>query len=137
MNNEGTCDICGQPKHPQATYCKRCKKLVGRGKERTQTHKQARAKALKAGWDPNSCRFLCHYSGVQLDEENSKSPKYVTFDHRIPRQGNDLVLAAACINDMKSDLTEAEFEAVVVQLARRFSGGLFDEAVLNLEHWKR
>jgi len=54
-----------------------------------------------------------------LVETNPEDPRYITFDHRIPRQEDDIVVAAACINDMKSDLSEDEFKAIVVQLARR------------------
>lgn len=44
---------------------------------------------------------------------------------------------AATINDMKSDMDNDEFRAMVVQLANRFGGGEFDEGVFNLRYWKR
>jgi hypothetical protein len=74
---------------------------------------------------------------VPLVETNPKDPRYITFDHRTPRQEDDIVVAAACINDMKSDLSEDEFKGIVVQLARRFAGESFDESALKLRHWKR
>src|SRR3989442_12200958 len=109
MNRTGTCEICGQSKHAQATYCKRCKKLLDRVDTRQKADRQARVKALKEAWDGKA--FRCHYSGVRLDEADSKNPRYITFDHRIPRQDGDVVMAAACLNDMKSDMSEAEFKA--------------------------
>lgn len=54
-----------------------------------------------------------------------------------PRDESDIVLAAALINDMNSDMSEDEFKIMVTQLASRFAGGTFDEAVFRLKHWKR
>jgi len=79
----------------------------------------------------------CHFTGILLVEDNPRDPRYLTFDHRVPRDESDLVLAAGLINDMKSDLSEEEFRAVVNQLARRFGGGGFDDSVFTLKHWKR
>jgi hypothetical protein len=92
-------------------------------------------RALKQAWDGQS--FRCHYTGVRLVENNHRDPRYLTFDHRIPRKEAGVVLACACLNDMKSDLDEAEFRRVVIELAKRFQGGALDEAVLALKHWKR
>lgn len=77
------------------------------------------------------------FAVIRLNETNPRDPRYLTFDHRIPRQEDDVVVAAACLNDMKSDMTEDEFRAVVLALATQFQGGPFDEHVLNLTHWKR
>lgn len=38
---------------------------------------------------------------------------------------------------VKSDMADDEFRAMVLQLAKRFSGGEFDEGMFNLKHWKR
>ena len=132
---ELTCSICGRPRHPRAQLCKRCKKLSDRLDTRRKADKKARVRALQLAWDGSV--FRCHYTGVPLDENDHHAPQYLTFDHRTPRQEQDVVVAAACINDMKSDLTEKEFRAVVIQLAQKFQGGQFDEHVLNLTHWKR
>ena len=135
MEAPATCEICGQSRRRQATFCKRCKKILDRIDTRRKADKRARAQALKASWDGQA--FRCHYSGVTLVENDHRNPRYITFDQRTPRQEDNVVIAAACLNDMKSDLSEDEFKAVVVQLARRFDGGPFDESVLNLSHWKR
>ena len=42
-----------------------------------------------------------------------------------------------CVNDMKTDMSEDEFRAVVLGLAENFDGGSFDESLLTLKHWKR
>lgn len=48
------------------------------------------------------------------------------------------MVAAAVLNDMKSDLSEDEFKNIVVELANRFkNGGVLDEAIFNLQYWKR
>lgn len=129
------CKVCKSVVHPLAQVCKRCKKLVDRVDTRRKANKLARVAALKSAWDGEG--FRCRYSGVRLVENDHRSPRYLTFDHRTPREEDDVVVACACLNDMKSDLTEGEFRAVVMQLASRFQGGPFDERVLNLKHWKR
>ena len=148
MGNSLVCQICGSPKHQLAYCCKRCKRIIDRrgprrkrgdtlGKPDKEARRKARLKALKNAWVGES--FHCHYSGVRLveDKENSKDPRYLTFDHRTPRKESDVVVAAYVINDMKSDMTESEFKKMVIQLASRFKGGPFDERVFNLKHWKR
>lgn len=129
------CPVCDGPVHPEAEYCKRCKRILDRVDMRRKPDRAARAKALKTAWD-SEC-FRCSYSGARLDEDDHHNPRYLTFDHRTPRQEDDVVVTAACLNDMKSDLTEAEFRTVVLALASVFQGGPFDEDVLELKHWKR
>jgi len=136
MSEFGTCAICGSPlHHPLATYCRRCKKLLDRVDIRRKPDKVARARALQDAWDGEA--FRCYYSGVRLVEDNHGDPRYLTFDHRIPRQETDIVVVAAVINDMKSDMADDEFRAMVWQLANRFNGGGFNESVFNLKYWKR
>lgn len=136
MSETNSCPICGSLlHHPLASYCKRCKKLIDRVDIRRKPDKVARARALRDAWDGEA--FRCYYSGVRLVEDNSKDPRYLTFDHLTPRQESEIVVVAAAINDMKSDMADGEFRAMVLQLARRFSGGEFDESVFNLRYWKR
>jgi len=133
--NKKSCDVCNAPIHPLPKLCKRCKKFIDRVDIRKKPDREARIDALKHAWDGKS--FRCYYTGVELDEKDHRSPRYLTFDHRIPRKEDDLVVASACINDMKSDMTEEEFKAMVIELATRFQGGQFDSRVFVLEHWKR
>lgn len=136
MNTTDVCPICGSSlHHPLATYCRRCKKLLDRVDIRRKPDKVARARALQDAWDGEA--FRCYYSGVRLVEDNHGDPRYLTFDHRIPRQETDIVVVAAVINDMKSDMADDEFRAMVWQLANRFNGGGFNESVFNLKYWKR
>jgi len=136
MTKSNTCLVCGSPVHPLANYCKRCKKLINRGDIRRKINKKAREKALKQAWDGKG--FCCYYTGIILDENVPKSPIYITFDHRIPKKEDDIVVTAQVINDMKSDLSEDEFKQVIIELAKRFNGGIFNPEVLkNLKYWKR
>lgn len=135
MIDSNVCDICGSDKHPYAHFCKRCKKLVDRVDIRKKADKDARAKALKEAWEGEA--FSCYYTGVKLVEDNPKDPRYLTFDHRTPRIESDVVVTAALINDMKTDMTEDEFKATVIQLNSRFAGGSFDGSVFDLKYWKR
>jgi transposase InsO family protein len=135
MSQNKQCLVCDSPVHPMAQFCKRCKKVLDRVDMRRTPDRAARVEALRRAWDGEG--FRCYYSGIRLVETKCSDPRYLTFDHRTPRQEADVVLAAACLNDMKSDMTEAEFRAVVLQLVSRFQGGPFDEKVLELTHWKR
>ena len=135
MGETNSCAVCQNPCHRFAALCKRCKKWVDRLDTRRKANKPARIKALKQAWDGRG--FRCYYTGVKLNESDHRSPLYLTFDHRIPRQQEDIVVAAACMNDMKSDLTEKEFRRMVLELARHFEGGQFDKRAFDLEHWRR
>lgn len=136
MIENDLCPICASPlHHPLATYCRRCRKLISRVDTRGKHDKSARERALRDAWDGQG--FRCHYTGIRLAEDNPNNPRYITFDHRTPRQEDDIVVVAALINDMKSDLSDDEFRTMVKQLADYFSGGKFDESAFNLKHWKR
>lgn len=136
MATLGKCPICETPlHHSQAKYCRRCRKILNRVDTRRKHNLEARVAALIESWDGQG--FRCHYSGILLNEDNPKDPRYLTFDHLIPRQEDKIVLVAAAINDMKSDMDDREFKVMVIQLANRFSGGEFNEKVFNLKHWKR
>jgi hypothetical protein len=132
----GICAVCGGSlHHPLATYCKRCKKMIDRVDMRGKPNKKARVKALKKAWD-GEC-FRCYYTGVKLVEDNWRNPRYITFDHLTPRKEDDIVIVAAAINDMKSDMSDREFRKMVLQLANKLNGGQFDEKAFKLKHWKR
>jgi hypothetical protein len=135
MGETNQCAVCGSATHALAQLCKRCKTFRDRVDMRGKPDLAARIDALRRAWDGTG--FRCYYTGVRLEEMNSHDPRYLTFDHRTPRRENDIVVTAAFLNDMKSDMSEDEFRAVVLQLASRFQGGAFDERVLNLLHWKR
>ena len=134
-SEEKQCPVCGDAVHPLAQYCKRCKRILDRVDMRNKPDRAARVEALKRAWD-GEC-FRCYYSGARVVVFDHHSPRYLTFDHHTPRQEQDVVVTAACFNDMKSDLTEAEFRTVVLELALAFQGGCFDEGVLEMKHWKR
>lgn len=135
MSETLTCAICGSPRYPLARYCKRCKKLIDRIDIRRKHNKSAREHALKKSWDGEA--FRCYYTGIRLVENNHRDPRYLTFDHRTPRQETDVVVVAALINDMKTDMADNEFRAIVQQLANCFNGKDFDESVFNLKYWRR
>lgn len=106
-----------------------------RGDIRRKPDKQARVTALQQAWDGKG--FKCYYTGIRLVEDNPKDPRYLTFDHLTPRQESKIVIVAAAINDMKSDMSDGEFRAMVIELAKRFAGDEFDQSIFNLKYWKR
>jgi len=94
------CIVCGcELNNPLALYCTRCKGILYRIDTRRKHNRKARIRALQQAWDGES--FRCFYTGVKLVEDNSKDPRYLTFDHLIPRKEDEIVIAAAAINDMK------------------------------------
>jgi len=99
--------------------------------------RNARITALRNSWDGEFFRY--HYSGVRLVEDDSGSPRYITLDHRTPRNEEDIVIAASLINDMKSNMDEKAFNEIVIALAEHFKGGLdLEEDVLDkVPHRKR
>lgn len=135
MSASSECPICSDSMHAQADFCKRCGRIIRRLDTRHAHDRDARLKALKDSWDGTA--FRCYYSGIRLVDDDHGSPLYLTFDHRTPRDEGDVVVTAALFNDMKSDLSEQEFRMVVRQLAAHFDGATFDDAVLELKHWKR
>ena len=133
------CEVCGDSIHPLAFCCKRCKKLLDRLDTRThiRRNKQARLDALKNGFNKSGKYFKCYYAHTRLNENNPRSPRYLTFDHFVPRDETKMVLTAALINDMKSDMTDEEFRSMVKQLASHFEGKPFNETFFKVKHWKR
>ena len=130
------CIVCDcKLDNPQALYCARCRKIVNRIDTRGKCNRKARIRALQQSWDGRS--FRCFYTGIRLVEDNPKDPRYITFDHRIPRQEDDIVIVASAINDMKSDMSDREFHRMVLQLANKLSGGEFDARAFKLRYWKR
>jgi len=151
------CIICGDKAYPNSVYCPRCRKFFRWAKESL-----ARRKALKEAWDPVRRKFICFYTGVELDENDINSPWYVSFDLGIPgklgdrrspdlpqgflrtngkgvkRPEGDMVVAALWVSVMKVDLARDEFYAVIKELARCFeTGDNFDERVCAFLYWKR
>lgn len=136
MKQVRLCIICEFPlNYPNALYCKRCKRLLDRVDTRRNPNRAARVRALQESWDGKD--FRCYYTSIRLVEDDSKSPTYLTFDHFTPRQEDRIVIVAQLINDMKSDMSDREFRAMVMELAKHFNGGEFNEKVFKLKHWKR
>ena len=126
------CYICCGAVPPRYKYCARCNEYLDQGREIS-----AHVLALKAAWDPVAKGFRCYYTNVILEERDLSSPWYITFDHRIPGKKGDLVVCAAWVNSMKNQLSEEEFKAVIIELARcREAGEPFNMAVAKFEYWR-
>jgi hypothetical protein len=126
------CRVCRKPRAPRCQYCERCKRLVGKGK-----NKRFRRAALIKAYDERLDAFLCAYTGVVLEEYDTSSPWYITYDHVIPGKKGDLVACAYFINTMKSDLSGEEFRAVVMEFDRHVKGAPFDREVVKFLYWHR
>ena len=79
---------------------------------------------VKAIWEYiRKYGYVCYYTGMILDLDNRKSPRYLVFDHWIPGDPSKVVITAAVVNEMKSDMTQDEFEDTVCQMADHFRKG--------------
>lgn len=131
----GGCEICGDPKHPQAYACDRCRKILRRvdmrrdslGKLR-KPDREARKKALEGAWDSDARCFRCHYTDIALQTDDHRDHLYLSLEHQTPGNETDIVVVSALLNRMKTDLSDEEFQRMVGALARKFEGEEFDES---------
>jgi hypothetical protein len=79
---------------------------------------------MSSQWDPDAGAYRCYYTGVKLLEEG-RSPRSVTWEHRVPGDESSVVLVAELVNKMKAYMTEKEFRRMVRELSRRFDGQPF------------
>jgi len=117
------CEVCQilTARGPLARLCQRCDRIAKRVDPRHTGNRNARIRALKNSWDGQV--FRCFYSGVSLVENDSGHPRYITLDHRTPRNEEDIVISSSLINDMKTYMNEEAFKEIVIALARHFEGG--------------
>lgn len=128
------CAVCGSERHPLAYACTRCKRILDRVETRRDTSgvprkvdMAARLRALQTSWRDGS--FRCFYTGVELIDEGRRwrDHRYLVFEHKIPGDEASVVVTCALVNRMKTDLTEEQFKRMVMELAKVFDGGTFDE----------
>jgi hypothetical protein len=128
------CLICGDPKHPQAYACDRCRKILrrvemrrdGKGKLR-KPDREARIRALQEAWNADERCFRCFYTGVALNTDDHRDHRYLSLEHQTPGDETEIVVVTALINRMKTDLSDEEFRRLVQALAASFAGQGFDE----------
>jgi len=118
--DDKVCDGCGRAAALKGSkFCARCARLSVR-------MKRARfpRKAILGVWAYiRKYGFVCYYTGMPLELDDSKSPWYLVFDHWMPRDPRKIVITSAVVNIMKSDLTEEEFWYFIHQLANFYRYG--------------
>jgi hypothetical protein len=118
--DERVCDGCGRAAALKGhKFCATCARLARR-------MKLARfpRKAILAVWAYiRKYGFVCYYTGMPLDLDDTQSPWYLVFDHWMPRDPRKIVITSALVNTMKSDLTEDEFWYFIRQLANFYRNG--------------
>lgn len=142
MTTDG-CEICGDPKHPQAYACDRCKKILHRvdmrrdsaGKLR-KPDREARKSALREAWKPDDRCFRCYYTGIALNTDDHRDHRYLSLEHQTPGNETEIVVVSALINRMKTDLSDEEFRRMVGALARKFKGEDFDETAFPKRNFR-
>jgi len=129
----GECFVCDRRTLPHSQFCEECRKIAFRG-----DHPHERWDPLKAAWDEIGQCFVCYITGLEVEIDDRKDPRYITFDHSIPRQAGTLRVAVAFANMMKTDLSEEEFWLVVGELANHFrTGRPFNRDIIKFQYWKR
>jgi len=111
------CTVCGKKPFPNSPYCPRCRKFITKGCDNA-----TRLEALKVAWNAEQDGFLCHYTGMRLEENNVNDPWYLVFDHLVPGQ-KKLAAAGFWVNDMKGVLSDAGFGKAVAEFARHIRTG--------------
>jgi len=110
------CCICGKPviSHgPSAKYCPTCAVFAQR-----LDYKQLPTETVEMIWNyVRQYGYVCYYTGMPLNMTNPHDPFYCVLDHWNPHDNRKLVLTSSLLNDMKTDLTEAEFWYIIRQLA--------------------
>jgi hypothetical protein len=137
------CLICSEERHPQAYACPRCKKIIDRLETRKdgegrlrRIDREARIRALQASWDPEVKAFRCHYTGVELDTSDWRDHRYLSLEHQTPGDESDITVVSLLVNRMKTDLSDAEFRAMIAALAASFAGEAFDESAFPDRHFQ-
>jgi phosphopantetheinyl transferase (holo-ACP synthase) len=126
-----TCRICGKPPSKGSYYCKRCQKLL-----RDQVETAAKEAASKAAYDKEHDCFRCFYTDMIVDLDDPSSPFHLSFDHRFPGRPGNILVCILIINEMKSQLSDAEFITIVKQLAKHFTTKEpFDLGGVKFEYW--
>ena len=125
------CVVCGHPARYRCQYCARCKKFASKS-----TTKRVRRRALIAAWNKEADGFLCYYTGVKLEDYDTASPFYLTFDHPVPGDKTQLLVCARFINELKTAMTETEFRTNIQLLARHFqTGEPIDRSLFRVDHY--
>jgi hypothetical protein len=130
------CQICGEPSGPRG-YCDTCRKLLNPAGalNRTWTDLDARRNALQEQWDAAAKVFRCAYSDLPLSDEYPEAlrPAWVLRD---PTEMSSVALAATFVKDMKADLDDEAFRAIVAGLHAHLDlGEPFDASVVPLS-WR-
>jgi hypothetical protein len=135
MSEKG-CALCGAEKHARAYACKRCKRILDRIETRRDSlgayrrfDRKARLRAMQDSWHDGA--FHCFYTGIALidDGRRWRDHRYLSFEHLTPGNEESIVVTCSLVNRMKTDLTDVQFRAMVIELAKVFAGGTFDEHV--------
>jgi len=125
------CVVCNHPARYRCQYCARCFKFASK----TRT-KRVRRRALISSWNKPADGFLCYYTGVKLEEYDTASPFYLTFDHLTPGDNTKLACCARFINELKSAMTETEFRTNIPLLAKHFqTGEPIDQSLFRVDNY--
>jgi hypothetical protein len=80
--------------------------------------------------------FTCYLTKMELELNDSKSARYLVFDHCVPGDPHNILPTSALVNTMKSDMLREEFFDAVFQIADHIRLG----TPVNIKepvHWYR
>ena len=108
------CSFCGkQPVFSiKSIYCRTCSHFCARmSNERLspKVRQDLRKYVRRRG-------FFCYYTQLELDVFDYESAYFLEFDHVIPHNPKQVVIACSWVNEMKGDMTKSEFRSSIKQL---------------------
>lgn len=132
VNYHKKCPLCGKTvfrKH--FTYCPSCSRFVRR-LDASHLSPQAIQSILNY---VRTYGFVCFYTGMALDLKDPKNPFYCVFDHWNPGDDGKIVLTSFLINDMKTELSAAEFWYFIEQFFNFRENGVHVRK-RKLQYWQ-
>lgn len=125
------CQICGEPSGLRG-YCDTCRKLLNLAVARNGAWADvdARRKAMVDQWDRDARVFRCAYTDLPLSHEYAE-PLRPAWALQDPHEASSAALAATFVKDMKADLDDEAFRAIVAALHTHLNlGEPFDASVV-------
>jgi DNA polymerase len=137
------CKVCfDKPRANPSYLCDRCYRILDRPEPRVRSRgwkvdREARFWAMKDRWKATERAFTCYFTGLALEEDDRRHPLYATWEHLQPGD-TKVTLAAAFVNSMKCNLTEAQFHEITRELVSVWSnsGSRFNSDLVPPGPWR-
>ena len=116
------CCKCGKPGFSiNSIYCRTCSHFSAR-----MSNERFPPEIRQSLWNDVIRRrgYFCHYTQVELDVFDYTNPYFLEFDHVVPHDPREVVIACSWVNTMKADMTKSEFRRSIKQLYNHMFKGI-------------